>query len=298
MGEFRPLAPGFLPKGIIGPKRAHKLQYGRELQDNVKIILVIGPVGAGKTSLVKLLTGEDLRPGHMLDDGTALPTYVPAAIDGRPYIFIDSPGFGHSAAQPGVIKKQIQAALGFFTRALGGIHGILYGQDIMVERSLPGMQEAIDFLDELAGRAIRPHITFITTKWDIPESVPKLMRKCVNRETELKTKTWAKFRVSEQGGSRYFRHGVDCDEDSQQDQEHAKNLLTSSVMARYKTVSAKALIMPFSEWADEYVDEELKIATTTGQVILVGAGLGFVGLIVALIAGVPVSVSFGLAFAL
>lgn len=166
----------------------------------------------------------------------------------------------------------------------------------MVERSMPGMQEAIDFLDELAGRTIRPDITFITTKWDIPESVPKLMRKCVNREVKLNTNTWAKFRVGEQGGSRYFRHGVDCDEDSQQDQEHVKNLLKSNVMTHYKKVSAKVLIMPFSEWT--YIDQGFKIATVTGQVILIGAGLTFVGFIALLIAaGAPVTVSFGIGFA-
>jgi len=125
---------------------------------------------------------------------------------------------------------------GFFTRALGGVHGILYVQDTTVERTLPGMNETIDFL------AIRPHITFITTKWDIPQSTPKPMRKCEDREAEIRGVTWARFGAGVPGGSRYFRHGVDCMRNSQQVQEHGRNRLWPNAMAHYRNVSAEWLL--------------------------------------------------------
>lgn len=159
----------------------------------------------------------------------------------------------------------------------------------MVERTMPGMNEAIDFLNELAGRTIRPHITFITTKWDIP----KLLRKWEDREVELKDITWAEFRVGAPGGSRYFRHGVDCVEDSQQVQELGRDLLWSNVMAHYKNASAQSLIMPFSEWT--YMEQGFKVATVAGKVIFVGAGVTFLGFLALLIhAGAPVTI--GLSF--
>jgi hypothetical protein len=40
-------------------------------------------------------------------------------------------------------------------------------------------------------------------------------------------------------GSRYFRHRVECDENTQQDPEQARNLLKSNAMAHYRNVSAK-----------------------------------------------------------
>jgi hypothetical protein len=186
-------------------------------------------------------------------------------------MFIDTPGFGHAAAGQEGIKVQIQSLLGFFTRALGGVHGILYVQDITQVRMTSGMQEATEFLDELAGEAIRPNITFITTKWDLV--VPKLLPRCESREKKLKEDTWKNFKVDTPGGSRYFRHKVDCEVDRQQDQEDGRNLLESEVMAHYTNVSAESLRMPFTE--SKYYKRWVKIAFITGTgVILGGATVG------------------------
>jgi hypothetical protein len=182
-------------------------------------------------------------------------------------MFIDSPGFGHAAAGRGVIKAQIQSLLGFFTRALGGVHGILYVQDITEVRTTSGMQEATEFLDQLASEAIRPNITFITTKWD--SVAPKLLPRCESRERELKKDTWKNFKVETPGGSRYFRHGVDCEVDSQQDQEDGRNLLVSNIMAHYTNVSAESLRMPFTE--SKYYKQGVKIAIITGTVVIIGS---------------------------
>lgn len=40
-----------------------------ELQGEVKIILVIDPMGAGKTSLVNLFTDDNLKVEHTLQNG-------------------------------------------------------------------------------------------------------------------------------------------------------------------------------------------------------------------------------------
>ncbi|KAF5252620.1 hypothetical protein FANTH_2515 [Fusarium anthophilum] len=98
---------------------------------NCRIILVVGPRGA--------------------DHGTILPTLIYGEINNESFAFLDSPGFGHAASQPGAVKRQIHAMLGHFTKEFGGIHGILYIQDILTERETPGMQEATYFLRELTG---------------------------------------------------------------------------------------------------------------------------------------------------
>ncbi|KAG9496583.1 hypothetical protein J7337_011359 [Fusarium musae] len=230
-----------------------------------KVILVIGPAGAGKTSLLKLLTGEDLQVGHRLDHGTALPTVIHGTINDQSFVFIDSPGFGHSSSQPGEIEKQIHAMLGHFTRELGGIHGILYVQDIPLERELTGMQEATNFLRELAGRNFRSHITFITTKWDAV--APKVIRKCETKEEDLIRSRWASFRVGDEGGSRLVRHGIDCSEDDFETQQAGRQALLNNVMAYYVDTSIQRLTMPFSQLT--YGEQGFKIATVTGQIIKV-----------------------------
>jgi 50S ribosomal subunit-associated GTPase HflX len=45
------------------------LILSRKLKGQVKVILIVGPTGAGKTSLVKLFTDEDVLVGHKLESG-------------------------------------------------------------------------------------------------------------------------------------------------------------------------------------------------------------------------------------
>ncbi|KAM5367533.1 hypothetical protein ACJA88_011500 [Fusarium oxysporum] len=234
-----------------------------ETLQNCKIILVIGPTGAGKTSLLKLLTGENLVLGHKLDHGTALPTQIRGTINDESFLFIDSPGFGHATFKPGVVKKQIHSMLGYFTRELGGIHGILYIHDILTEREVPGMQEATEFLRELAAHDFKPHITFITTKWDIPSDAPKLTRK----------------------------YGQDL-------QQQGRQALLNNVIAYYINSDIESLAMPFSEWT--YGQQSFKIATVTGQIIKVAGGYTLAGAAAyGLIAGIAsgyITVSFRITF--
>ncbi|RYC78892.1 hypothetical protein BFJ63_vAg18234 [Fusarium oxysporum f. sp. narcissi] len=267
---------------------------------DVKIILVIGPAGAGKTSLLKLLTGVDLDIEHTLDHGMAsIDIDIALCNDLTPYLFIDTPGFGHAASRPGDIKKLIYAILGFYTRTRGGIHGIIYVQDITVDRTMPGMQEATEFLEKLATQPIRQQITFITTKWDIPRSVTKLMRKCEAIEADLKGSAWAKFNVGRPQGSTYFRHGVDCVEDSDEEKQDGRSALLSNVMAHYTDASAKALTMPFSQWT--FKQQSFTIATVAGEIVLVGGGIVFgeflicCGIYLVASGAVPVAVSLGAA---
>jgi hypothetical protein len=108
--------------------------------------------------------------------------------------------------------------LGYFTRALGGIHGIWYIQSIKDDRTSTGMRESIEFLDELGHERTRSKVTFITTKWDLV--VSKELGNCESRESEMKTKEWKDFKIGTPDGARCFHHGVSCeDDDEEKDQE-------------------------------------------------------------------------------
>lgn len=201
--------------------------------------------------------------------GTAAAHWVLCTLDNQAFRFIDTPGFGSSVGDSKILKSSVQKTLGYFTRTLGGIHGILYVQSILDVCTTPSMSESLQFLSELYPTAFYPHITFTTTKWDVPKRIDSYRR----REEELKEGLWKDFRISS-GGARYFQHvGIDCDEASSDERETARAPLISNGLRYYFDSWVAGLVMPFSQW------------TTAGQVgfavdkgvkgVIVAIGIGF-----------------------
>src|SRR5436309_1268658 len=102
-------------------------------------------------------------------------------INGELILFIDTPGFGHPDLPNNKVKTLIYNMIGYFTRRLGGIHGILYIHSILTERTSSGMRESFEFLMELTGTRVCPRVTFITTNWDLVHKKQEV--KCRCRET-------------------------------------------------------------------------------------------------------------------
>lgn len=186
------------------------------------------------------------------------------------YLFIDTPGFGHPSLPLSKVKHAIHHTVGYFTRRLGGIHGILYVQSIIDPRTSHGMKESIEFLDHLVGQRIRSRITFITTKWDLV--VQKEERRCQKRETEMKTKEWKDFRVEDAEGARYFAHGASSD-DSDEERVEATEKLFDRVLLQYQNTKPESLVMPFSEWTFlEQLGQSISyVAQTALGISVVGA---------------------------
>jgi hypothetical protein len=134
--------------------------------------------------------------------GTKIANAVLVDIDTQSYHFIGTPGFGHAYCQYDVVKESIHKLLGYFTRILGGIHGIPHIQGIRDERVSTRMRDSLKFIKELTEdkeRYIYSHITFITTKWDVVAQ--KKRANCDNQENELKTRWCNEFNLDEPKGA-------------------------------------------------------------------------------------------------
>ena len=154
-------------------------------------------------------------------------------------LFIDTPGFGHPDLPITKVKKAIHDLLGYFTRRLGGIHGIFYLHDIRSVRKTQGMQESFGFLEELT-RPNCPPITFITTGWDI---IPQKERaRSVQRKNDLAREWGEKF-----ADPQLFEFGVSWEDDPPEEIRSARVQLADLIITRYGNTQVRSLEMPFWE---------------------------------------------------
>lgn len=223
----------------------HRLVRG-DMNGQVKVILVLGPVGSGKTNLVKLLSLYDIRVEHGLVNGTEVAHCVLTRIDRQLFLFIDTPGFGHPDLPDDKVKDTICQLLGYFTRKLGRIHGILYVQSITTDRTSPGMESSIKFLQQLVPDENRgPRLTFVTTKWDLIS--PKGRKNSEKKENEMIKDRWQSFRVGEPSGARCVRVGLSCDEDTPEERFRERDRWANEVLKLYLDGGYIKPSMPFGE---------------------------------------------------
>ncbi|KAJ5557041.1 hypothetical protein N7494_000956 [Penicillium frequentans] len=256
-----------------GTEESLKQFRNGELAGKVKVILVLGPAGAGKTNLIKLLTEKNLKIGHDLESGTLHAECVYTEIEDQKFLFIDTPGFGDPNLTSGTVKKAIYTILGYFTRQLGGIHGILYVQSIVDSRFSSGMQESSDFLSEICDHNSQLNVTFITTKWDM--IVEKEMQNCRDRELTLVNKRWKAFKVGEHNGARSWRSGASWDDDFElRTKETAR--LRQGILSYFQKNRVDTLVMPFSQWPlDQQILLAIECATGAFFVAVAGCMLAF-----------------------
>lgn len=180
---------------------------------------------------------------------------VSSNIGDKRFIFLDTPGFGHPDLKSKHVKKIIYATLGYFTRQLGGIHGIFYLQSIMSPRIEQGNRECMDFLTSLCKNSaekldpnLRRRVTFITTNWDLVPEQPAKRVKFETKVREFQTTEWREFRIGSSDGARSFTCGCDSTEDDQIVQEAARADIITRVLEWYNDQKQRGLTMPFSQW--------------------------------------------------
>ncbi|KAI9036653.1 transcription factor [Aspergillus affinis] len=135
--------------------------------ENGKNILVIGPTGAGKTSLIKLATGIEIEAGHSAETDTNDLNSYGITIDDQAFAFIDTPGFSDLDNDSHDTAIKICQWLCDYIFAPGvEIHGVLYLQDIGVPKRTLAMQCTAEFLQALVGENSHSGTALVATKWD------------------------------------------------------------------------------------------------------------------------------------
>lgn len=167
-------------------------------------IAIMGPTGTGKSSLIRLLTGdetivignglgsvtEDIQLAHYFDS------------DDRRVTFIDTPGFDDSrGVTDATILRKIATFLDTEFKDGRKLNGLIYLQRITDNRMGGVTLRNLRTFKKLCGSESLRNVAVVTTRWDqlIEESTG------VERERELKTNPNF-FQPLAAAGARFLRH--------------------------------------------------------------------------------------------
>ncbi|KAI0099377.1 P-loop containing nucleoside triphosphate hydrolase protein [Daldinia grandis] len=141
------------------------VRFVKEHLKGTKLIFVVGQTGTGKSTILRELTGLDLKIGYTWKSGTRKYEICPAVIDGEQYIFVDTAGFGASDMDDTASYDDIMSclqALGPFVTVAGLI--FLYGK---IENRLRTEDlKTIQWVQCFCGPEFFQNIIIITNKWD------------------------------------------------------------------------------------------------------------------------------------
>lgn len=127
-----------------------------------RVILLLGPTGTGKTSIINQLSGSSLvvsdNPGSLEPVTTAVQE-ASCEIDGRPVLLIDTPGLD---AEEG-LRSVVGIIADLRNRGMK-FSGIIYTCSVNENRVRP--VNVFDAFRKLCGDAAMPVVTVVTTGWD------------------------------------------------------------------------------------------------------------------------------------
>ncbi|KAJ6438939.1 hypothetical protein O9K51_08341 [Purpureocillium lavendulum] len=141
------------------------LQLIEEQLAGMRLIFIVGETGCGKSSLLEELTGYRQDVSNTLEAGRQKCGIWPVLIQGRPYLFVDTPGFGSAGVDDTVIMGNIVSGL----RDLGPrtqMAGVLFLHAANKDRLHASDIKMIRWLQCFCGPAFYQNVTIVTSKWD------------------------------------------------------------------------------------------------------------------------------------
>ncbi|KDQ18738.1 hypothetical protein BOTBODRAFT_29114 [Botryobasidium botryosum FD-172 SS1] len=159
------------------------------LQGEVKVIMVMGGTGVGKSTFVNTASGGNLGVGHNLKSHTTTVQGVLFELDGIRVCLIDIPGFNDSVRSEIEILWVIADCLVNYppVRDLR-ITGMIYLHRISDNRVSGATQNNLDICRKICGDDALKNMIMCTTMWDLLSPDAEVERE---REHELKRDFWA-----------------------------------------------------------------------------------------------------------
>ncbi|KAF5372403.1 hypothetical protein D9757_011616 [Collybiopsis confluens] len=177
--------------------------YSASDDDDV-VIAVMGSTGSGKSSFIKLLSGDDsVKTGDSLESETIDVRCIDFVDEesGRKVILVDTPGFDDSrdgVTDTDILKKVTDFLLKEYDNKRK-LNGIIYIHSIASTRFSGQSVRNLKMFKNLCGAETYKNVVILTTFWD-DKSAKKMGEK---REAELKSKFCLQLA---QGGAAFMRH--------------------------------------------------------------------------------------------
>jgi len=160
----------------------------KDVSQNDRIIVVMGPTGAGKSTFIECATRQDDRTiGRGLrsftEDIRIVRTIHPN--DGRPILFADTPGFDDTSKSDVEILILIADFLVKIYKEKANLASVIYLHKISDNRMTGSLLKNLQTFASLCGHKAMPNVVIATTMWG------KVGREeGTEREAELKREFW------------------------------------------------------------------------------------------------------------
>ena len=135
-------------------------------KSNPPIIAVFGMTGAGKSSFINTLSGQDVAVGHDLRSCTNKIQEVYCQVGGASVVLVDTPGFDDTQRVDTEVLQEIATYLQVVHHDRARLTGILYLHRISDNRMTGVATKNLRLLRHLCGTRNLGHVALTTTMWD------------------------------------------------------------------------------------------------------------------------------------
>ncbi|KAF9386283.1 gTPase, IMAP member 8 [Mortierella sp. AD011] len=158
-------------------------------QNGTKVVLVMGVTGAGKSYLIKDISGrDDVKIGHNLESCTQVVENIPCQIGDQSVLILDTPGFDDTNRSDTDILADIAGSLVSLYKADWKISGIIYLHNITDTRMRGSSVTNLTMFAKLCGEQSYRNVVMLTGRWGSME-----VSEAVERENELKWRFWKEY---------------------------------------------------------------------------------------------------------
>ena len=146
--------------------RSRSKSITAKTKNSPPIIAIFGLTGAGKSSFINTLSGQDVAVGHNLQSCTTQIQEVYCQVGGQPVLLVDTPGFDDTNRVDAAVLQEIATYLQVVHSDRAKLTGILYLHRISDNRMTGVAVKNLRLLRNLCGTSNLGHVSLTTTMWD------------------------------------------------------------------------------------------------------------------------------------
>ncbi|KAF9166800.1 hypothetical protein BGX21_000841 [Mortierella sp. AD011] len=157
-------------------------------EKGTKIAIVMGITGAGKSYLVREISGRDVKVGHDLESCTQYVEEVRCQIDGQSVMILDTPGFDDTNRSDTEVLTDIAEYLVSLYKAGYRISGIIYLHNITDPRVRGSSLKNMKMFAKLCGEKSYHNVVLLTGRWGTIDQAD-----AVEKESDLNENFWKEY---------------------------------------------------------------------------------------------------------